>query len=151
TANPPTNTIFASGGRVVFNTGDLTSDAITLDGGVQINVGIAPLLGSLDLTDPAVTSLIIAQQQAGNFGGRLRVDASGVAVGGRVGLTPFNLLPVLTAENIPAQVTLRLNGFNANQELLIELSDNSSTPSVVINGVHEFRGRQTSPVMTVTS
>jgi hypothetical protein len=150
-AQPPTNTVFASSGRVVFNTGTLPGTAITLNGDVRIGAVGGPLFGSLDLTDPGVTSAIVAQQQAKALGGKLKLDASGIAIGGSLTLTPFNLSPTLSAVNIPTKVKVTMNNFVDEQDFVVQLTLGSSTPFVVINGAVTFKSTGASPVLSIGS
>ena len=134
TAQAPANGITANGGYVVFNTGTEAAGAINLGGGVTINSTAAPSAEviSLDLTNPGNVSALVQLQQEGSIGGTLIVSG-GIAVGGNMIIDNGTLDPTLLAQNIPANVTLTLRGFQADSPIVVD------TP-VTINGTQEFVG-----------
>ncbi|GEM_PF-2659843 len=148
-ASAPANQVSVDGSSVVFDTGGLAAGAIQLGGSVTIqshaiNPNPPPpppqvQLTSLDLTDPAVVGLLVSMQSQGLIGGTLQVSG-GIAIGGNAVLTPSVLAPTLTAENLPAHVTLTLKDFQSSAPMNIALTAASTTPRVVINGTEQFSG-----------
>ncbi|MBX9878540.1 MAG: hypothetical protein K2Y22_08795 [Candidatus Obscuribacterales bacterium] len=136
TANAPDNTVNAPGTTVVFDAPG--SAAITMNGNVQINSVPVITLTSLDLTDPTVTSDILALIAQGDIGGNLIVNGSGVATGGSIVITPGVLSVTITAENIPDNVTIQFQGYSASDVLAINITAASTTKQVVISGTHEY-------------
>ena len=149
----PTNNVNADGGIVTFNTGSLSSSAITLGGSVTINSTTgSQLLTSLDFTNPAVTSQVLNLQATSRAGGSLTVNGSGVATGGNAIITPSNLAATLTGQNIPANVTLTQQGFTAGNPININITAASYTTQVVISGTVQFLNSGASnAVQTVSS
>lgn len=143
TGNAPTNYVNTNGAQVIFSTGARPASAITMNGGVIINDNAPPPPGgpidSLDLTDSAVTSLLLSLQSSLQIGGTLLVD-SGVAYGGNVIIAPSMLANTLTAANIPANVVVTLDGFTPAKPVVINLTGTSTTTQVIIGGTHEFTG-----------
>src|SRR5262249_55383620 len=143
----------------IFNTGTLAASAITLNGSTKVNsisrstfnVSI-PVLTSLDLTDPTVTSRIVTLQSQSRLGGSLTV-VGGVATGGNVILTPLNLRSGLTGFNIPAGVTVTNSNFTAANTISIALTASSYTSQAIIGGTEQFIGTSTpsSGIITITS
>ncbi|HEY9793592.1 MAG TPA: hypothetical protein V6D22_24550 [Candidatus Obscuribacterales bacterium] len=138
TATAPTNTIVANGEDVFFATNGLAASHITLGGGVSISASKAPMVTSLDLTNPAVTSAIKADQNSKVFGGSLILQ-NGVAVGGTLILSPATLFPLLSAEYIPQGVTLTLSGFTNSTPIFIAPNANN----VQIMGAEKIAGSAT--------
>ena len=137
-ANSPNNTINANTWNVIFN-GSTNLTPITLDGGVTINSQPGFVINSLDLTNPNVTSNILALQSSGAIGGNLIVNSSGVATGGNVIFYGSkDNLSQLTAEDIPLSVTVEFNGFTASNPVDVYLTPSSTNSQVVINGTQEF-------------
>ncbi|MBX9879478.1 MAG: hypothetical protein K2Y22_13540 [Candidatus Obscuribacterales bacterium] len=149
----PTNNVNANGGIVIFNTGSRPASAINLGGSVTVNSTTgSQLLTSLDLTDPAVTSQIINLQTTFRAGGTLTVNGGGVATGGNAIITPSNLASSLTAQNIPASVTLTQQGFTALNPITINITAASHTTQVIISGTNQFLNSGASnAVITVNS
>ena len=156
-ANLPQNSIDLQGGEVVFSASS-PAHSITLDGNVNMTVAsnvVAPVLVSLDLTDPTVVNDIIAMQAQGYLGGKLTQttnSASALVVNGSVLVNTFNLSGVpLSALNVTtpsqiipadpiAEVNVKFVGFHNNLPLNISLNGASttSTVNVGVNGIIEF-------------
>lgn len=156
-ADLPINRITADGGNIIFDTNDLTSNHISLNGGVKVKITTLPfpeipsdfppepppvnngLLSSLDLTDPIVVSSILTGQLTDGLGGELIVSG-GVVTGGNLIVQPEDLAGFLTAMNIPRGVTVEFSGFdNATTGALnVDLASASSTSQVVIHGTGTF-------------
>ncbi len=136
-ASSPTNTITTNTYNVLFNGN--TSSSIILGGSDNFNTLSTVNLTSLDLTQSSVTSNIISLQGSGVIGGTLSVNGSGVADGGNIIINDFKVnLSNLTAEDIPANVTLELNNFTSTSPVNVNLTAASTTQQVVINGTQEF-------------
>ena len=147
TATAPTNNVTANTYNVVFNYGGTgTTTTISLGGTDNIVASKQILIPSLDLTNSIVTTNIINLQKAGEIGGSLIVNASGVATGGNIILNGLSdNLSLLTAEVIPNNVTLTLNNFNTANVVNIDLSNSSTTKQVIIDGTEQFIGSPTVP------
>ncbi len=142
---PTQNTVTADGGNVIFNTASLASSAITLDGDVTINATAAPHgstgpLGSLDLTDPSITSQILALIAGTTITGTLDVDEFGVATGGNITIAPSVLANTLVGYNIPENVTVNFQGFTSDNQITINLTGASYTTQAVLSGTQQFSG-----------
>ncbi len=137
TASAPVNTINANTYNVVFS-GSSSSTPITLSGGVIINAQPGLYIPSLDLTQSFVATSLVNLQSSGLIGGALTLNNSGVAIGGNVILTPQDYISNLSAMNIPAGVTLTLNGFTNSTPVNVNLSNASTTQQVIINGIEQF-------------
>jgi YVTN family beta-propeller protein len=150
TAQAPSNSINArGGGQVTFNTNGEARSAITLGGGVYISaIRGTPLITSLDLADSSVVSQIQSAQQSGLLGGKL-VVTGGVATGGTLILVPGNLSTMLSAENIPANVTVTFQNFVSATPINVNLTNASTTTQVKVNGIERYTGA--AAVTNVTS
>jgi filamentous hemagglutinin len=159
TADSPASAVNVDGGQVVFSTGNLSGNAIHLNSQVTINshaINPAPpppppplLITSLDFTNPQTVSLLVSLQQHGEIGGTLKVQ-NGIAVGGNAIIDSAMLSPTITAENLPAHVTLTLKDFQTSTPINIALSHTSTTQQVVINGTEQFIGTVNSSNALIT-
>jgi hypothetical protein len=147
------NLVKANNSDVIFDTGTLSASAITLDGGVQVKATSGQLvLGSLDLTDPAVLAQIEEWQQLGlsSIGGNLAVSG-GIAVGGNIILQSVNI-GGLSSANIPSGVTVTLMEFQSGQPISISLTPSSYSPTVNVNGTLEFiSSGNSNAILNITS
>jgi hypothetical protein len=138
----PQNSITADGNNIIFNiaSSSLTSSAIRLGGKVVINSHQGSItLINLDLTNPDVANHLIAAQQNGILGGTL-VTAQGAISGGTVILRPEDLANSLAALVIPKGVQVTFEGFQTENPIIVEISAESTTKQVVINGQSLFTG-----------
>jgi filamentous hemagglutinin len=158
-ASLPSNQVTSNGGRVIFSNGESSAGTITLSGNVDITstaVNNTPppltLIASLDFTDPNVVANILDLQSQGKIGGTLQVR-HGIAVGGDAIIGSALLAPTLTAKNLPANVTLTMQDFDATKPINISLTNQSSTRQVRINGTEQFVGpsAQSNVFITITS
>lgn len=146
----------ANTANVVFNidtSNGLTKSAITVNNGVTINSNPASgsiNITSLDLQNAGVVSYLTGLQNAGELGGHLIVNGSGIAVGGTITLTPQDGLSNITAEDIPAGVTATFSGFSTST-LHINITSSSTQSSVLINGTEQFTSTTGTPTIKIDS
>ena len=108
-------------------------------GGIITSSSQTERISSLDLTDPAVVSYYVQKQTEDplQFGGKLIVDG-GIAVGGNLILSP-NSLDQISAQNIPAGVTLTfVDWYGYGAFYAVQLTESSSTKTLTINGTQEY-------------
>lgn len=134
TSTGATNVVVAVASHVVFHTGSLSSSAITLSGGVLIGGNTGPIISSLDLTDPATVTDLRNMQIQGELGGALVVNSLGQAVGGSITFPNDSTLVGLTAQNIPAGVTVAFMNFDESNLVSVSLTNTSTTPQAIVAG-----------------
>jgi hypothetical protein len=130
--------------------GARTAATINFAGNTTITAGNAPSNG-LDLTNPIVTTRILALQASGVMGGTLQVDANGVAIGGNVICYPGTLTLNLSGDNVPANVTVTFAGFQPGNQVSIAIDGTSHSKQVLIAGTEQFIGTGTSGVLNISS
>src|SRR5262249_7665771 len=112
--------------------------AISLGGGVTVNATSgSSLVDSLDLTDPTTAQYLHDLQLAHRAGGTLFLTG-GIASGGNIVLSPYNLASTITGNNVPANVTLTLQGFQGSTPLNVSITASSTTDHVQVSGIEQF-------------
>ncbi len=130
----PTNVVVAVSSQVVFDTGSLSSSAIHLAGSVLIGGNTGPIISSLDLTDPATVTELRTLQIQGELGGVLVVNSLGQAVGGSITFPNDSTLVGLSAQNIPAGVTVAFMNFDDTNLVSVSLTNTSTTQQAIVGG-----------------
>ncbi len=136
TASGPTNYVNAVNNNVQISTGSSPASAISLGGGDVINGGQYTIT-SLDLTNSANVTTLTTLQSEHIIGGTLTVSG-GIAVGGNVIFYSNNNLTNVSAENIPANVTVTFNGFFNSNTVGVNITGASTTTQALINGTEQF-------------
>lgn len=111
-------------------------------------------LNSLDLTNPANLANIVGLQRTGDIGGSLALannNVLGGVLGGTVYVSAANLPASLSSLNIPANTVVVVNKLTAGTPINVNITANSTSNQVVINGILNFTGAGTSPIMNITS
>lgn len=145
-ANAPTNTIYAVGREVMLNTGSMPASAIQLGGNVAITAGNMTPLTSLDLTDASVNAALATAIQSKLVAGIVNVQGQVTSVT----LSPANIAPILSAQNIPVGVAMTMVNFASNTPVTIKLSAASTTPQVIVAGKQIFSSKNNA-VMNISS
>src|SRR5579885_3411450 len=156
TSSAPTNTFIAAGTNVTLSSSTASAPAISVNGNATIEaLGAQTKLDSLDLTDPRVETLLVVLQQAHIVGGFLTYNFNQASdtytiTGGAASVQPVNLTSTISADNIPAGVTLSLQGFGPAHPLDIALTGSSTTQQVLVGGVEQFVASPGANTMNVT-
>ncbi len=150
TASGPTNYVNAINNNVQISTGSSPASAISLGGGDVINGGQYTIT-SLDLTSAANVTTLTTLQSEHIIGGTLTVGG-GIATGGNVIFYSNNNLTSVSAENIPASVTVTFNGFFDTNTVGINITGASTTTQAIVNGTEQFTNSiGTTSTITITT